>query len=140
TIASKKPDIVAVGGHDVLLSDMVKALKGAAFTPGALIEHYGITDAAFVDALGKDADGVMGISVWLPNATYKDELFGSAAEYAGAFKKAYGSEPDYTAAGCSAGGIVLMKALQQLGAAPGLDTDAKGKLNEIIAKTDITAF
>jgi len=140
TIASKKPDIVAVGGHDVLLSDMVKALKGAAFTPGALIEHYGITDAAFVDELHKDADGVMGISVWLPNAPYKDELFGSAADYAAAFNKAYGSDPDYTAAGCSAAGIVLMKALQQVGAKPGLDADAKGKLNEAIAKTDITAF
>src|SRR5690606_1295432 len=85
-------------------------------------------------------DGVMGISVWLPNAPYKDELFGSAADYAAAFNKAYGSDPDYTAAGCSAAGIVLMKALQQVGATPGLDADAKGKLNEAIAKTDITAF
>src|SRR5690625_3186062 len=38
-IASKSPDIVAVGGHDVLLSDMVKALKASGFTPKALIEH-----------------------------------------------------------------------------------------------------
>jgi branched-chain amino acid transport system substrate-binding protein len=140
TIASKKPDIVAVGGHDVLLSDMVKALKGAGFTPKALIEHYGITDAAFVNELHKDADGVMGISVWLPNAPYKDDLFGSAQDYAAAFKKAYGAEPDYTAAGCSAAGYVLVKALEQLGDKPGLSESAKAKLNTLIAKTDLTAF
>lgn len=139
-IADKKPDIVAVGGHDVLLSDMVKALKGAGFTPKALIEHYGITDSAFVKELHKDADGVMGISVWLPNAPYKDDVFGTAPEYAAAFKKAYGVDPDYTAAGCSTAGIVLMKALQELGAKPGLSKESKSKLNKIIAKTDLTAF
>jgi branched-chain amino acid transport system substrate-binding protein len=119
---------------------MVKALKGAGFTPKALIEHYGITDAAFVNELHKDADGVMGISVWLPNAPYKDDLFGSAQDYAAAFKKAYGAEPDYTAAGCSAAGYVLVKALEQLGDKPGLSESAKAKLNTLIAKTDLTAF
>src|SRR3546814_16971558 len=119
---------------------MAKALKGAGFTPDALIEHYGITDAAFVHELHEDANGVMGISVWLPNAPYKDDVFGTAPEYAAAFKKAYGVLPDYTAAGCSAAGYVLMKALQQLGDKPGLATEAKSKLNDIIATTDLTPF
>ena len=140
TIASKAPDIVAVGGHDVLLSDMLKALKGAGFTPSALIEHYGITDSAFVNELHKDADGVMGISVWLPNAPYKDDLFGSAQEYATQYQKEYKVTPDYTTAGCSTAGYVLMKALEALGEKPGLPTEAKSNLNEIIAKTDLTAF
>src|SRR5690625_4154314 len=77
-IASASPDIVAVGGHDVMLADMVRALKSAGFTPAALIEHYGITDPAFVDGLGKDAEGVMGISVWLPSVPYEDDVYGSA--------------------------------------------------------------
>lgn len=140
TIASKKPDIVAVGGHDILLSDMVKALKGANFAPAALIEHYGITDSSFVEALHGDANGVMGISVWLPNAPFKDDLFGTAAHYAELFKAAYGVEPDYTSAGCSAAGYVLMKALEQLGAKPGLSSADKLKLNKLIGATDLTAF
>jgi branched-chain amino acid transport system substrate-binding protein len=139
-VADKNPDIVAVGGHDVMLVDVVKALKAARFTPKAIIEHYGITDASFAKALGKDADGVLGISVWLPDAPLEDKVFGKASEYAAAFKKAYGSEPDYTAAGCSTAGEVLQLALQQLGEAPSLSEDAKVKLNGILAKTDIKTF
>jgi branched-chain amino acid transport system substrate-binding protein len=139
-VADKNPDIVAVGGHDVMLVDVVKALKAARFTPKAIIEHYGITDASFAKALGKDADGVLGISVWLPDAPLEDEVFGKASEYAAAFKKKYGSVPDYTAAGCSAAGEVLQKALTELGEAPSLSEDAKVKLNGILAKTDVKTF
>jgi branched-chain amino acid transport system substrate-binding protein len=139
-VAGKKPDIVAVGGHDVLLVDFVKALKAARYTPKAIIEHYGITDASFAKALGKDAEGVLGISVWLPDAPFEDEVFGKASEYAKAFQDAYGSEPDYTAAGCSAAGEVLQLALQELGARPSLSEEDRNKLNGLLAKTDADTF
>jgi branched-chain amino acid transport system substrate-binding protein len=139
-VAGKSPDIVAVGGHDVLLVDFVKALKAANYTPKAIIEHYGITDASFAEALGKDADGVMGISVWLPDAPHEDELFGTAADYAKAFEAAYGSPPDYTAGGCSAAGEVLQLALEELGEAPSLSEEARVQLNDILAKTDASTF
>ena len=87
-VAAQKPDIVAVGGHDILLVDFVKAMAATGYTPKAIIEHYGITDASFAQALGRQADGVMGISVWLPTATSKDDLFGSAGDYAKAFEDA----------------------------------------------------
>ena len=87
-VAAQQPDIVAVGGHDVLLVDFVKAMAATGYTPKAIIEHYGITDASFAKALGRQADGVMGISVWLPTATFKDDLFGSAGDYAKAFEAA----------------------------------------------------
>ncbi len=139
-VAGKNPDIVAVGGHDVLLVDFVKALKAAEYTPKAIIEHYGITDASFAKALGKDAEGVLGISVWLPDAPHEDELFGKASDYAKTFSAAYGSDPDYTAGGCSAAGEVLQHALEALGERPSLSEDAKVKLNDLIAKTDIETF
>lgn len=139
-VARKNPDLVAVGGHDVLLVDFVKALKAAEFTPKAIIEHYGITDASFAEALGKDADGVLGISVWLPDAPHEDDLFGKASDYAKAFQDAYGSPPDYTAAGCSAAGEVLQLALEELGEAPSLSEEARVQLNSILAKTDVDTF
>jgi branched-chain amino acid transport system substrate-binding protein len=139
-VAGKKPDIVAVGGHDVLLVDFVKALKAAQYTPKAIIEHYGITDASFAKALGKDAEGVMGVSVWLPDAPFEDDIFGKASEYAKSFEDAYGSAPDYTAAGCSAAGEVLQLALQELGERPSLSEEARVKLNGLIAKTDADTF
>ena len=136
-VAAQKPDIVAVGGHDVLLVDFVKAMAATGYTPKAIIEHYGITDASFAKALGRQADGVMGISVWLPTASFKDDLFGSAGDYAKAFEEQHGSPPDYTAAGCSAAGLVLQAAVEKLGETPSLSEDARGKLNDLIAGTDL---
>ncbi|WP_034715366.1 amino acid ABC transporter substrate-binding protein [Intrasporangium chromatireducens] len=139
-IKAKAPDIVAVGGHDVLLVDFVKALQSVGFTPKAVIEHYGITDASFAKALGAKANGVLGIAVWLPDSPTQDDVFGKASEYASGFHAKYGSDPDYTAAGCSAAGVVLQKALEKLGAAPGMDEAQRGKLNDTIAATDIDCF
>ena len=139
-VAGKSPDIVAVGGHDVLLVDFVKAMASTGYTPKAIIEHYGITDASFAKALGDKANGVLGISVWLPNAPFEDDVFGSAQEYAKAFESAYDSPPDYTAAGCSAAGIVLQKAVAELGETPSLSEDARVKLNDVIAKTSLDTF
>ena len=136
-VAAQKPDIVAVGGHDVLLVDFVRAMAATGYTPKAIIEHYGVTDASFAKALGRQADGVMGISVWLPTATFKDDLFGSAGDYAKAFEQQHGSPPDYTAAGCSAAGLVLQTAVEKLGEKPSLSEDARGKLNDLIAGTDL---
>ncbi len=139
-VAAQKPDIVAVGGHDVLLVDFVKAMAATGYTPKAIIEHYGITDASFSKALGKQADGVMGISVWLPTATFKDDTFGSAGDYAKAFEQQHGSPPDYTAAGCSAAGLVLQAAVEELGEPPSLSEESRGKLNDLIAQTDLQTF
>ncbi len=139
-VAAQRPDIVAVGGHDVLLVDFVNAMAATGYTPKAIIEHYGITDASFSKALGRRADGVMGISVWLPTAAFSDDLFGSAADYAKAFEEKHGSPPDYTAAGCSAAGQVLQAAVEKLGQPPSLSEDARGKLNDLIAATDLTTF
>jgi branched-chain amino acid transport system substrate-binding protein len=139
-VAAQRPDIVAVGGHDVLLVDFVKAMAATGYTPKAIIEHYGITDASFAQALGRQADGVMGISVWLPTATFNDDLFGSAADYAKAYEEKNGSPPDYTAAGCSAAGQVLQAAVEKLGQPPSLSAEARGKLNELIAGTDLQTF
>ncbi|GFG52389.1 ABC transporter substrate-binding protein [Mycolicibacterium agri] len=139
-VAAQRPDIVAVGGHDVLLVDFVKAMAATGYTPKAIIEHYGITDASFAQALGRQADGVLGISVWLPTAAFSDDLFGSAADYAKAFEDKYGTAPDYTAAGCSAAGQVLQAAVEKLGEPPSLSEESRGKLNELIAQTDLQSF
>lgn len=140
TVAAEEPDIVAVGGHDVLLVDFVKAMASTGYTPKAIIEHYGITDASFAKALGDNADGVMGISVWLPTASFEDDLFGSAGEYAKTFEQEHGSPPDYTAAGCSAAGQVLQAAVEELGETPSLSEEARVKLNDLIADTDMETF
>ena len=139
-VAAQKPDIVAVGGHDVLLVDFVKAMAATGYTPKAIIEHYGITDASFSKALGKQADGVMGISVWLPTATFKDD---HSARQATMRKRLSSS-------------MVRRRTTPPLGAAPQgwcsrprsrnwasrrrCPRSSRGKLNDLIAQTDLQTF
>ncbi|MGH7189372.1 MAG: ABC transporter substrate-binding protein, partial [Acetobacteraceae bacterium] len=139
-VAAKKPDILAVGGHDTILINVVKALKSQGFTPKALIQHYGVTEPAFVQALGKDADGCCGLVDWDPTFPYKDDVFGTAANVAKNYKAQYHVDIDYTGAGCAVSGLVLQLALAQLGKPPGLSKADRRQLTDIIAKTDIHTF
>ncbi|HET7413787.1 MAG TPA: amino acid ABC transporter substrate-binding protein [Pararhizobium sp.] len=139
-VAAKKPDIIAVGGHDTILINVVKTLKSQNFMPKALIQHYGVTEPAFVKALGKDADGVLGLVDWDATFPYKDDVFGTAQEFAKNYKAKYGVDVDYTGAGCAVSGEVLQLALKKLGKGPGLSQDDRVKLAEIIGKTDIQTF
>jgi branched-chain amino acid transport system substrate-binding protein len=140
SVAHKNPDILAVGGHDTVLIDVVKACKSAKWTPKAIIMHYGVTEPSFAKELGPDAEGVFGITDWVPEFPYKDDIFGTAKEFAANYKAKYKSDADYTAAGCAVSGMVLQQALQKLGKGPGLSQDDKTKLNQTIAQTDIQTF
>ncbi len=139
-VAAQRPDILAVGGHDTILINIVKTLKAQNFTPKALIQHYGVTEPAFVQALQKDADGVLGLVDWDPTFPYKDAIFGTAQEFAKNYKDKYGVEVDYTGAGCAVSGEVLQLALQKLGKPPGLSTKDRVLLTKIIGETNIQTF
>jgi branched-chain amino acid transport system substrate-binding protein len=140
SIASQNPDIVAVGGHDTILINFVKACKAIGFSPKAIIMHYGVTEPAFVDALKQDAEGVLGLVDWTPDFAYKDDVFGTAAKFAQNYKAKYNNDPDYTGAGCAVSGLVLQLALAKLGKGPGLSQSDRVKLNELIGQTDIQTF
>ena len=139
-IASLNPDIVAVGGHEEPLINVVKTAKSLNYRPKALIMHYGVTNPAFAQTLGADADGTCGIAVWLPTVPYKDDLFGTAKDFAEMAQKKSGEEPDYTEAGCAASGLVLGDALKRLGKKPALTADDRAALKDAIAETDIQTF
>lgn len=139
-IASRKPDILAVGGHDTILINTVKTAKSVGFAPKAIIMHYGVTEPAFVKALHKQADGVLGLVDWTPDFPYRDDVFGTAAEFDKNYRAKYKVPPDYTGAGCAVSGLVLQKALQKLGKGPGLEQSDRVKLNQLIAQTNLTTF
>lgn len=136
-VAAKKPDIVAVGGHEEVLINFVKACKSLRFAPKALIMHYGVTDPAFPKELGKDADGVLGITVWTPDVPFKDDLFGTAKQLDEAYYDRYGSRIDYTGAACAVSGLVFQTAAAKLGKAPPYTDADRVALAKNIAETDI---
>ena len=135
------PDLIAFGGHDEELINLVKALVQIDFTPKFLLMHYGVTEPAFIEALKKNADGVLGGSVWNVNMDIKGQIgWPTAKAYAEAALAEYKVPSDYTQAGCSAAGLAFEAALKQLAVPPPLDESARTKLVGILEKLDIQTF
>ncbi len=139
-IASTNPDIVAVGGHEEILINFVKAAKSLNFLPKAIIMHYGVTEPDFARNLGADAEGVFGLAVWTPDVSYKDDLFGTAQDYDKNSYNRWGSHPDYTEAACSASGEVFAAAVAKLGKKPPLSESDRAKLKDLIEQTQLDTF
>ncbi len=136
------PDLVAFGGHDEELINLVKVLTQINFTPKALLMHYGVTEPAFIQALGKNANQVLGASVWTSSIQTKGTIgWPTAKAYYDAAVAEYPKDPpDYTQAASSAAGLVFQAALGQLAVAPPLDEAARTKLVEILEKIDLQTF
>jgi branched-chain amino acid transport system substrate-binding protein len=136
------PDLVAFGGHDEELVNLVKVLVQINFTPKALLMHYGVTEPAFIQALGKDANQVFGASVWTESMQTKGAIGWPTAKtyYAAAVAEYPKDPPDYTQAASSAAGLVFQAALSQLAVAPPLDEAARTKLVDILEKIDLQTF
>jgi len=136
-----RPDLVAFGGHDEELIKLVKSLQQINYTPKALLMHYGVTEPAFIEALGNNSNQVFGASVWTATVKTRSEmLWADAASYAAAAEKAYQSAPDYTQAGSSAAGLAYQAALQKIGATPPLSETARVALIQALEDLDVETF
>ena len=136
-----RPDLVAFGGHDEELIKLVKSLQQINYTPKALLMHYGVTEPAFIEALGNNSNQVYGASVWTPTAKTRGELlWADAASYAAAAEQAYQVPADYTQAGSSAAGIAYQAALQQIGATPPLSETERIALVQALEELDVETF
>jgi branched-chain amino acid transport system substrate-binding protein len=140
-VRAMRPDVIAFGGHDEELIRLVKALHQINYAPKALLMHYGVTEPAFIEALGKDAEQVYGASVWTPSLkTRGDLIWQDAQSYTADIKKTFGITPDYTMAGCSAAGLAFQAAIMKIGAAPPLNDAQKLALVDALENLDIHTF
>lgn len=140
-IRGRRPDVIAFGGHDEELIRLVKALRQINYAPKALLMHYGVTEPAFVEALGKDAEQVWGASVWTPTLkTAGDLIWKDSKSFVEDAQKAYGITPDYTMAGSSAAGLAFHAALMRIGATPPLDESERLALVKALEELDLKTF
>ncbi len=131
------PDVLLVGSLFAQSLRVMKAMKELDFTPKGVSFSYGPTVPEFLKEFGKDAEGVIAASEWLPGFPYKDPVFGSAQGFTEAFVKKYGREPDYVQAAAAAGVVAQQVALQTLGLAPPLGEAERAQLMEQLHKQDI---
>jgi branched-chain amino acid transport system substrate-binding protein len=115
SVRSLHPDILLGSGH---LQESLLIMKQAQ-SLNVNVNFYGFTVGPttpdFAKALGAAANGVFASSQWTPDVKYRGPLFGTAADYAKAFRDKYGFVPDYHAAESSAAGVVLQRAIEKAG-------------------------
>src|SRR3989442_13792810 len=123
-------DLVFVGGLFVNALRAMKAAKEVDFTPKGFAFSYGPTVPEFLKEFGKDAEGVIAASEWLPSFPFKDPVFGSAQAFADAIEKKYGHAADYVQAAAAGGLVAPQKGTEQLRRQPPLSEKERDELME----------
>jgi branched-chain amino acid transport system substrate-binding protein len=118
-IKGTKPDVIIISGH---LNEAVAAVKQS--TELGVTPKYGFAATvapptpAFITALGKSAEGVIGSTQWVPEISGSDSVFGNAKQFLTNFTNTYGwaiSQYPYQAADAAAGCEALALAIEKAG-------------------------
>jgi branched-chain amino acid transport system substrate-binding protein len=132
-VKAVKPDMLIVSGHEkgaLMAVNQIKALK--AYVP--IVAMTQCDSAQIAEKLGADADYTLCAHQWHESLGYKDDLFGTAKNFAAEFKAAYGYPAPYQAAESAAAVEVFADAFKR---AQNLDPE---KVREAIAATDLQTF
>jgi branched-chain amino acid transport system substrate-binding protein len=114
---------------------LAKQIHEVGLKPKLLAYQLGPTLPGFVESLKQDAENTLEPVQWVPNAPWKDSIFGyTAMDFAKVFQKEYGYWPDYHPPQSAAALEVYHYAFQKAGS---LDPD---KVREAIAQTNIQTF
>ena len=129
-IKSNGAEAVLVAGHETEILNFVRQAKSLAVAPKMYSFTVGVPSEDFRKALGADADYAYGMTAWLPSADNKDKWFGDAAQFADAYKKKFGYDPDYHAASGAADVEAFAQAIEDAGGTdPAKVRDAIAKLS-----------
>ena len=113
------PDVIIIAGH---LNEAVAAVKQSSelgvkpkYAFAAIVAP---PTPAFITALGKSAEGVLGSTQWVPEISTSDSIFGNAKQFLTAFTNTYGWSPNqypYQAADAAAACEAMVLAIEKAG-------------------------
>jgi branched-chain amino acid transport system substrate-binding protein len=132
-VKALKPDVLVISGSDkgaLTAINQIKALK--VYVPILAMTHC--DSAQIAEKLGAAAEYAFCAHQWHESLAYKDEVFGTAGDFAKQFKDAYRYEAPYQAAQSAAAVHVFAEAFKR---AQSLDTE---KVRDAIAATELECF
>jgi branched-chain amino acid transport system substrate-binding protein len=133
-VRGKNPDLILGSVHVEEGIAIVKQSKELGVKPDGFGETVAPPTPDFAKALGSDADGVVGSTQWTAEVEGKDEIFGTAKDYAADFKQRFGQDAEYHSAEGAAACLALVLAVEDAGS-----TDA-GKVRDSLASLDTESF
>lgn len=134
-VRALKPDILMVSGHSKGAATAARQIKELKIdVPMIAMTHC--EAAKVITKFGDSTNGFLCPTQWAETLSYKDKLFGTAAEYDKLFKKTYDGYKNvpYQAAQASAAVMVWKDAMER---ANSFDTE---KIREALTKTDMKTF
>ncbi|HEV2476695.1 MAG TPA: amino acid ABC transporter substrate-binding protein [Candidatus Dormibacteraeota bacterium] len=118
-IKGTNPDVIIISAH---LNEAVAAVKQASELGVKPALGFAATVApptpAFISALGKSSEGILGSTQWVPEISASDSLFGNAKDFLNNFTNTFGWSPSqypYQAADAAAACEALSLAIQKAG-------------------------
>ena len=134
-VKALRPDVLLVSGHSKGAALLVRqAAELRASAPIVAISHCESAEVTDAARFGDAAEGILCTAQWAPTLSYRDDLFGSAADYATLFESEYGYIPPYQAAESTAAVMVWADALQRAGSFD------PATVREALAATDLQTF
>ena len=132
-VKALKPDILVVSGHAKGAATAVRQIAEMRVdAPVVAMTHC--DSAKIIKKFGKAAEYTLCASQWAPTLSYRDDVFGSAMDFAKLFEKTYGYEPPYQAAESAAAVLVYADAFTRAGS---LDPE---KVRDALTKTEMQTF
>ncbi|MDX1424251.1 MAG: amino acid ABC transporter substrate-binding protein [Kiloniellales bacterium] len=132
-VKAVNPDILIVSGHAKGAATAVKQVAEMKVdVPILALTHCDSADV--IGKFGADAEYTLCATQWAPTMSYKDDLFGSAGDYAKTFEDKYGYAPPYQAAESSAAVMTFVDAFERAGS---FETDA---VRDALAATEMETF
>jgi branched-chain amino acid transport system substrate-binding protein len=129
-VKGKNPDLILGSVHVEEGIAIVKQSKELGVQPQGFGETVAPPTPDFTKALGSSANGVVGSTQWTPEVKGRDEIFGTAKDYAADFKKRFGTDAEYHSAEAAAACLALVLAVEDSGSAdPGKVRDSLASLN-----------
>jgi branched-chain amino acid transport system substrate-binding protein len=130
------PQWIFVSGYSQDLILARKQMADIKLTAPVVTMVTGPAYREFVDALGKQAEGVTSASWWHHSLTYKNtgDVFGSTEAFYKEFIAREKKDPDYVHASAAAALVALQKAIEKAG------TTDKAKVRDALAALDIQTF
>jgi branched-chain amino acid transport system substrate-binding protein len=134
-IKPTNPDLIIGSVHLVEGVAIVKQARELGLRPsGGIAETVAPSTPDFVQTVGAAAENVVSSTQWTPRTGGRDEWFGTAGEYVGAFRAMFNRTPEYHNAAASAACLALV-----LGIERGGSTDPT-KIRDAMSQLDTGTF
>ena len=132
-VKAVKPDVLVVSGHSKGAATAIKQIADMRVdVPILALTHCEAADV--IGKFGAKADYTLCATQWAETMSYRDDWFGSAADYAKDFEEKFGYAPPYQAAESTASVLTYVDAFQRAGS---FDT---GKVRDALAATEMQTF